>query len=189
MKLCNKYSLRNSVCLLFIILLFCNTANARNYGDRYYANISIGPEVGGCTYLSLLKTGEGKFYQEYFVGGNLLLRPVEQFGIYSGFTYHKAINNYHYYSSPLVLLYTYKQKKTLLGGVLFNFDARGDKIDLKNPKLGGILGIQQGNILVAFTLNKNIPILKDTPITDIAMYIGIKVSINVQFGLIVSKRK
>lgn len=169
---------------LLILVLFlpalCNSQN-RHSGNKYdFSRFYIGPEIGGLAYMALYEQGEGKFYAEYSLGGRMDIRPFRPIGIQTGFSYHKAVNEFHYYSSPLFLYFYNKNNVAFIIGPVFNFDARGDKVDFNNPTLGGAIGTGTQNLSILLFYNPKLPIFREN-IQGIRYFIGL--GIRISFGI------
>lgn len=174
------------ILFFLLILLIHNASFAQKYHNsnkKDFSHLAIGPEMGGLAYFAFLDGGQSKFYAEYSLGGKILIRPTERFGIHSGFNYHKAIKNYHYYSSPLLFSYTTNQEIALIGGVTFNFDAIDNKVDFNNPNLGVTIGVGKDPLYAVLTYNPEMPILQDIPLSDIRFLIGIGVRMSILIGV------
>jgi hypothetical protein len=180
------------ILMVLIIVFFYNDIHAqkrhKNYNRKDFQYFSFGPEIGGSGYIAILEGREGKIYAEYSLGGKIIVQPTEQFRIHTGFKYHKAIKNYHYYSSPLTLKYsiidTNNQKITVLGGINFNFNAINDRIDFNNPNFGWHTGVGVGNTYVIIRYNQKMPIFKDIPLSDIKYMIGFGLEMSLLFGFL-----
>ena len=173
--------LKKYLLTILIIIIFIDISNAqrRSYRNKKdFAHLIIGPEVGLMGYMAFLDSGEGKFYGEYSLGAKLVIKPWKQFGFHTGFSYHKGIKNYHYCSSPLIFAYTSNSNKIFAGGLLLNFDAKGDKVDFKNPNVGVAIGAGTENVLMMLIYNPKIPILEEVKLSDIQFFLGLGIRIN-----------
>lgn len=173
------------ICSLFIISFGVSNAQ-RSYSHKKndFPRLIIGPEVGAFGYMAFLDSGEGKFYGEYSLGAKMIIKPWRQFGFHTGFSYHKGIKNYHYYSSPLIFAYTDNSKRTFAGGLLLNFDAKDDKVDFNNPNIGVAIGAGTENILMMLIYNPKIPMLEEVKLSEIRFFLGLGIRINVGFVLL-----
>jgi len=145
---------------------------------------SFGPGVSGNIFVGGNIEEKPKIYFKYTIGGFMVLRPLERFGLEAEFNYGKWIKSYSFYEVPVVIQVYYNQDSAIKFGPIFTFPHLNANNTNKDMLIGLRLGF--GNQLAGAHLDfsKNV---MDFEIRDgFAFLIGI--GLNLRLSVMISRK-